>query len=273
VIHKKILDAADSDPDASMEEIADEIGGASTELVERVFEQYGDPAGDGQSSQDGEKTEGNADDATGGTGRDDPGDHDQSMDDGDSLNGTGPHASTQNGSGLDAGTTGPDVGTTGNGRGDESHPDLSEKELRALRLVERNPEASQGDIAEEFDVTRATISRWLNDIEGFEWRNRREHAPAILNGEGIPGATDEVGPEDESSGSEPSEDERLGELGRRLEAIERRLEDLSAERRMETGTRPTGIDPELAHKVVHACLNSDRISEEEELRLLKQLMA
>jgi hypothetical protein len=42
---------------------------------------------------------------------------------------------------------------------------------------------------------------------------------------------------------------------------------------METGTRPTGIDPELAHKVVHACLNSDRISEEEELRLLKQLMA
>ncbi|MDY6819121.1 MAG: hypothetical protein SVG88_10710 [Halobacteriales archaeon] len=44
VIHKKILDVAESNPDASIEGIADEISGASPALVERVLDDYGDPA-------------------------------------------------------------------------------------------------------------------------------------------------------------------------------------------------------------------------------------
>lgn len=39
--------------------------------------------------------------------------------------------------------------------------------------------------------------------------------------------------------------------------------------RPETGER---LDPELAHKVVHACMNSERITEDEKLRLLEELM-
>lgn len=43
-IHKLILDVAASSPEKSMEGIATELSGATTELVERVLEEYGDPA-------------------------------------------------------------------------------------------------------------------------------------------------------------------------------------------------------------------------------------
>lgn len=44
MVHKKILDAAEKDPDTSIEGLADQIGGATVQLVERVLDEYGDPA-------------------------------------------------------------------------------------------------------------------------------------------------------------------------------------------------------------------------------------
>ena len=44
MVHKKILDAAERDPDTSIEGLADQIGGATVQLVERVLDEYGDPA-------------------------------------------------------------------------------------------------------------------------------------------------------------------------------------------------------------------------------------
>lgn len=44
VVHKQILAAAEEEPNASIETIADTVAGASTDLVERVLDQYGDPA-------------------------------------------------------------------------------------------------------------------------------------------------------------------------------------------------------------------------------------
>ncbi len=66
--------------------------------------------------------------------------------------------------------------------------------------------------------------------------------------------------------------ESVGELSERLEAVTQRLESL--ERRLADDAASSGgvlSDPELAHKVVHACLTADHISEEEELQLLKEL--
>jgi len=39
-----------------------------------------------------------------------------------------------------------------------------------------------------------------------------------------------------------------------------------------TGDGLAGLDPELGHKVVHACMNSERITEDEELRLFEELI-
>jgi len=47
VRHKHILDTAAEHPDASMEELASMVPSATTDLVERVLDKYGDPAEDG----------------------------------------------------------------------------------------------------------------------------------------------------------------------------------------------------------------------------------
>lgn len=316
-----------------MEAIADEIGGASTELVERVLERYGDPAGDepaGVDEPDGvgehaseaiedevrarsdRSDRGDRGDRNGESGRDDRNGTDELSEPGATgssdvrdveevdPDGSGSSTSTRAASGPDSDS---DAMANGDGRDGGPDADLTEGQLRALRLVAADPEASQREIAEEFDVTRATISRWLNDIEGFEWARRREDAALILNGDGGEGSVDRAEPGIEASGAgsvpatvsgtPPAENERSGELGRRLDAVEQRLDGLEAgaatraepgrepetraepEREPETGagSAASGIDPELAHRVVHACMNSDRITEEEELRLLRTLMA
>ena len=46
VRHKRVLDIAAEQPDASMEEIAEEVPSATADLVERVLDDYGDPADD-----------------------------------------------------------------------------------------------------------------------------------------------------------------------------------------------------------------------------------
>lgn len=43
MIHKKILDRAEEDPSLSIQALADDIAGASAELIEAVLEEYGDP--------------------------------------------------------------------------------------------------------------------------------------------------------------------------------------------------------------------------------------
>jgi hypothetical protein len=45
VVHRNILDVAEAEPDASIEGIAQRVSGATVPLVERVLENYGDPAG------------------------------------------------------------------------------------------------------------------------------------------------------------------------------------------------------------------------------------
>jgi DNA-binding CsgD family transcriptional regulator len=43
VIHKQILDAAEARPDATIDELATAVSGATVDLVERVLDEYGDP--------------------------------------------------------------------------------------------------------------------------------------------------------------------------------------------------------------------------------------
>lgn len=58
VIHRRILDVADDMADTSLEEIAQEVSGASTEFVDRVLAEYGDPGEEPPQSDDGDDTGG-----------------------------------------------------------------------------------------------------------------------------------------------------------------------------------------------------------------------
>jgi len=293
MIHRRILDVAASEPDASLAAIADEVSGASADLVERVLDEYGDPGSEADTDEQDESG-----------GEDDTDDqNDQSMD-------------TTNTSESGTEQTNPDGGTATQSASSDDSPthSLSEKQRRTLRALYERPEASQGDLAEELDVTRATVSRRLNAIPGFEWSDRRAFAESVFGGDGTGGETASATEPDGGSatvdgverstsdpGSDGEEPDATNEAGSSAEsdavdraaldevestvaALEERLAgiesqvtgdadgaDESAETDGNDGTAAT-LSPELTHKVAHACMESDRLTEEEELDVLRALM-
>ena len=233
MIHKKILDVASERPDASLDDIAAQVSSANTDLVERVLDEYGDP------------------------GNTPPPEHE------------------------DRATT----DTPGIPPGGE----LTEKQRRTLQVITEHPEASQREIADLLDVSAPTVSRRVNTIADFDWSDRHSIATAILDSTPAPDAEipDPERPDDHDSETPPSTDdetppaadtpsmsqnattqEPLEELADRITALERELEttaDSSTE-------RPFGGDTELLSKIIHACMESDTITEDEELQIIEQLL-
>lgn len=145
VIHKKILDEAESRPGASVEAIADDINGASVELVERVFGEYGDPAAEGPEGTEAESYE----------------------DDSETSN---PQ------------TDGTMSKTESNGvlQTVPERVELTEKQRAVLRAIRESPDATQSELAEQFGVTQSTINNRLNTIEGFDWKRRHTFIEAMF---------------------------------------------------------------------------------------------
>ena len=294
MIHRRILDVATSKPDASVPAIADEVSGASPSLVERVLDEYGDPA----RSDDGSSDVGTAPGASEATG--DAEKAAQSSED--------QHTETQEP--MEKNETGQQTNGTA-----ISSVSLSDKQRRTLREVFERPEASQGEIAESLDVTRATVSRRLNSIPGFEWDNRAAVSRSVFGAETEEGTvgssktkTEETTDRDDSGGyAEDGEhadedggettgtDERpdeadqrddtgdvstaadpgesIDELRRRVAALESSAPSKPNDGTGEDVVATVSLSPELAHKVLQVCLSSDQITEEEERELVYSLIA
>lgn len=251
VIHKRILEVARDNPDASLADIADEVSGANADLVDRVLTEYGDPGG--PAAQDGSETQ---DDGTGTPQTDSTADGQSpdATDDGDRV-------------------TDPTV--------------LSEKQLQTLHAVYEQPDADQGAIADRLGVTRATVSRRLNDIPGFEWSEREAFTADLLDGteyESERAATDDTA-DPASAGESPTDDQSTAgaeaadsgdssdsdDGGAALAGLEDRVATLEATLAEDTTAAERPLDRELAQRVVHAAMESERISEDEELELIDAL--
>ncbi|WP_217255549.1 MarR family winged helix-turn-helix transcriptional regulator [Natronococcus occultus] len=178
---------------------------------------------------------------------------------------------------------------------DLASADLTEKQLETLREIRDQPTATQADLADELGVTSATINQRLNSIDGFDWVERRAFTEALFNQrEAISGSLGEektnivnsavesvadtttTMPESNDSNSDGEKvntdldnqyceelTDQVHELTEHVQAVERQLETQS------TASDSILTDPELAHKVLHACFTSDQISKEEELRILE----
>lgn len=228
VVHKNILDVAESKPEATLAEIAAEVGGATVGLTERVLEEYGDPAATGTAATtDGVMIETDETSAT------------ENRDDEETAATEAP-ADEEPSPGEDY--------------------ELSDRQTEILRLVLERPHASQGDLAADLDVSRVTVSRQLNDIPGFEWKRRGEQARRLL-----------PDLEGSSAGSEGGE---LAQLRAQVERLESQVERLKTGPPEDAGGDDPGpvLPPELLHKVVHACMESETFSPEEEMALLRRLL-
>lgn len=256
--HKQILDVAAENPEASIAELAAEVPSATADLVERVLEEHGDPAEDDEIEPS-----------------------DQSAGEPSTESHSYP-----------------------------APADLSSTERETLQAIQQHPAASQRDLAEKLGVTASTVSNRVNGIDGFDWANREAFANTVLNDDEAESATVSNETESQASETHPPEstdisdkaDDRVsasdagpadgdrsptevetaaGEVNTTLTTFQSTVEDLSAqlaelEGQVETvtdgGSQEPFQDPDLVHKVVHACMDSDKISEEEELRILDSLL-
>jgi transcriptional regulator with XRE-family HTH domain/transposase-like protein len=270
IVHKRILDVAASQPDASLAEIAGEISAATPDLVERVLDEYGDPAGD-EPEVDDPTTEEEPEMLENGQ----PADDEES---------TAEEASVDTG---EAATEPP------------NEDGLTEKQRETARVVHRHPHASQQKIADELGVTPATVSRRLNEIPEFEWKNRAAitaalfgerpdaedaEADADLQEQPTEGDDEETEPPAEAATAETASDDSAGanveqatETTKELAALDDRVTELETQMSEDSESERTAksdvaLPPELAHKVVHAAMASEQVSEEEELELLQALL-
>ncbi|WP_424016454.1 winged helix-turn-helix transcriptional regulator [Halorientalis pallida] len=248
--HRRILDVARQNPEASVDDLASMVPSATPDLVEHVFEEHGDPAADTDPSDasTGEET-GTADDT-------------DSSDD---------HETT------DAADE-PSAETASDGYPEPS--DLSEKQRAVLAVVAAEPTATQQEIGERVGVSRATVNKRVNGIEGFEWSERESFVDAVFDDPPAPGVTTDGGSATETPATDTGEptppeaaddDPPRAEIETALDDLRKRIAALEAARD-DGGEAAAFDDPDLVHKVVHACLNAETISEDEELRILKALL-
>ena len=247
--HKRILDVARQNPDASVDDLASMVPSATPDLVEHVFEEHGDPAADADGS------------------------------DVSAADGTDDSDGTDDGGTPAAADDSPTDTASG---GDPEPSDLSAKQRDVLAMVAADPTATQQEIGERVGVSRATVNKRVNAIEGFEWSDRESFVDAVFDEPPSPSVTTDGGstaetPPDDTSETTPSEVEdddpspAAAEIATALEALTERVTALEAAR--EEGTAEAVFDdPELVHKVVHACMDTETISEDEELRILKALL-
>ena len=232
VIHKKILDEARASPNASIEEIATVVSGASADFVEQVLEDYGDPAeGDDEATVQVESA------------------------------GANPKSTVErsNGSTNDGDPTVVDVPDLN---------DLTDKQRRTLRYILDHPEATQAELAEKLDVTSATICNRVNNIEGFDWSKRREFVNNVFDSETVVWSGDRAD-QDPALAPELTRNlvERLDVLGDHVASLERHLVE-----RPPPVSSPA-IGPDLATKVIHACMASEIITEDEELEIVRAILS
>lgn len=136
VIHRRILDEAESRPTASHPQLAAAIGGASVSLVKRVLNEYGDPGGQ--------------------------------------RNGETPSTDVRGGGGDTSARerdAEPNCSETPNEF--PSLTDVSIQQQQTLRGIYDHPDATQRDLAEVLGVSAATVCQRMKSIEGFEWSDRR----------------------------------------------------------------------------------------------------
>lgn len=217
VIHKRILDSAESQPEATMAELAAEVAGASPDLVERVLEEYGDPGVEG--SPDAEPT------------TEEP---------------------------MSAHATPP------------TDVELTDRQRAALRAVADHPEATQAELADHLGVSRGTVNKWVNAIEGFEWSARASFAEAVLGDDAT--STDDAPPsvaEAASDGGQllaADDAAAVEQLQERLARLEQQVGDAAGD------AGPLLSDATLTAKVVRAVVADDTITDEEELRVIETLL-
>jgi len=289
IVHKSILNVAEDEPDASIDDIASAVTGASPNLVERVLDKYGDPVAPADEQSATDQPDPMLDDASSSTMNSQHSTDEEvsELADGSSATEPVPAGSMPESGGSDStpdsegsesvsesSTATESDATDASTMADDSvvaEPldDLTEKQRGLLETIWERPDATQQDLAAEFDVSQATVSNHLNAIDGFDWRQRETFVETMLD--------DDYSDAPADNQSEHDEDEiaslaaALQELTETVDSLEERIDVV--EKECTTSTELPFDNPELVSKILHACLNDENITYEEEIKVLEHFVA
>lgn len=252
MIHKKILDVAESKPDASLETIATEVSGASVGLVDRVLAEYGDPAESPEQF--------NAND---------------SMTETEYTNGQQTDALLRRVPDLRNGALSDEQRETL--RFIHERPDASQRDIADALGVSQSTVNHRLNAIEGFEWDRRQAFSELIFAGVTDAQNRPGNAPESDRHADV----DRLG-ERVDTGERPADQVVAVEgITERIDALERRFDDAIEElqRSVEETNHPasspnqrlSGQSPELVQKVMHACLESELVDEAEELRVIGML--
>lgn len=268
VRHKQILEAAAAQPEASYEELADSIPSATGDLVENVLEKYGDPAD--ENDDDTLPHEPLSDAITPSSVptledlseieletlqliHDQPDATQQELADELDLTPAAICSRVKDIPGFDWAHR-EDFTTLlfepASPKAEGPQPDLDTDTSDTSSLSTDTPTSEPTDTDEESVAT------------SMEPDSTRLHREAAQQNQPMP-TPSPTDTDPTASGESAS----IDELAARIDSIETQLETIDS-----TETQSPLSDPELAHKVIHACLESDAISTEEELALLRALL-
>jgi len=305
IVHKKILDVAESRPEASIEAITDAVSGANATLVKQVLDEYGDPgaASEGDDGTD-ESVVTAMDDTTMSTSQQiddpvpDPEELTKKQQETVRLIAERPEA-TQTDIAEELGVTSSTISQrvnaidgfdwsnrheivdtmlengdmTAGSREAEPKEDTTDGASESNQRVEttdptpdssRDGEVARDDPDGDGDETIGNDGSPLLAERIDDLAEQLESIEQQLNEAADAESNDTADPND----GNPALAERIDGLAEQLESIEQQLE--ANER--PGGTPGVSNDPELAHKVVHACFDSETVTEDEELRILKTMM-
>lgn len=277
VIHKRILEAAESRPEASMEALAADLAGASPALVERVLEEYGDPGS--EPPLEGPES---------GAGAPAPEETAEAM--GGEASPTAAHLSPPDQTRPTDG--GPMTDTTT----PPTDAELTDKQREALQAIAEHPEATQAELADLLGVSRATVNKRVNGIAGFEWSDRQAFVSAVFDdasadtpepadessasGDGAAHAAADAASNAAAAGDPPAPSMAASDGGQLLSAgsehaIEQLQERVARLERHAEDAADIGDaaieDAALLAKVLRAVMAADDITEDEEVAVLEAL--
>lgn len=301
MIHRRIMDAAADRPDASLGVLADVVPGASPELVERVLDEYGDPADEsGDTEQTGDEDEGDDVPALAELSekqretihaiRVHPVATQREL--GDILDVTAATIS-QRVSGIpgfdwsdraafadtlvgtdgstdstdpDAQASAADSNTTDNGGAsdDEQHETGDTADPEEAATAETSTTSSGGTASETITIE---LGRSNADTDAAEVQD----TPAAA---GSSSSTDERAATASDGGTvRTQEPEHVERLTDRIASLESTLESVNwTDSRADAGKTRVLSDPDLVAKVVRACMHDDDIDESEEREIIAALM-
>ncbi|MFB6096280.1 MAG: winged helix-turn-helix transcriptional regulator [Haloferacaceae archaeon] len=288
VIHKRILDVARDQPNASIERIAGEVSGATPDLVDRVLDDYGDPAeADAEAVGDADDPEFSVEELT-----------DRQCEILQTIY-ENPDASQRTLAGY-LGITAPTVSrhlnkipnwdwdrrlefgrvvvehVESNGRGAEETDadELDADEPDGDEVGSAGPDGDEPDSQETETAEPGASDSGTDDPDGEEATDEEAEAdgPEASDARATEEETDARATEEET-GARATEEASVAGIDRRtIDRLDERIEGL--ERRLDGGEEPRLVldDPELVQRVIHVCMDADAIDEDDELRIIEALL-